>query len=131
MQHPGSVEVRCCNNGLDHASQRGRTRRSVLGAPRSMKMGATRSSFHFDAAARDALQSARLRLPTTLHYAAWVLPSISRVVWLPFDSGPPCQSRDRRDGPEPAIALWYLPLHARGLDEVIEGEKLAPINDLM
>jgi hypothetical protein len=30
-----------------------------------------------------------------------------------------------------AIALWYLPLHARGLQEVIEGEQLAPINDLM
>jgi hypothetical protein len=33
--------------------------------------------------------------------------------------------------PGVAIALWYLPLHARGLDEVIEGEHLAPINDLM
>jgi len=36
-----------------------------------------------------------------------------------------------RAGPGAAIALWYLPLHARGLDEVIEGEQLAPINDLM
>jgi hypothetical protein len=26
---------------------------------------------------------------------------------------------------------WYLPLHARGLGEVIEGEQLAPIHDLM
>ena len=30
-----------------------------------------------------------------------------------------------------AIALWYLPLHTRGLDEVIEGEQLASINNLM
>jgi hypothetical protein len=34
-------------------------------------------------------------------------------------------------GPVAAIALWYRPLQARGLDEVIEGEQLAPVNDLM
>jgi hypothetical protein len=26
---------------------------------------------------------------------------------------------------------WYVPLHARGLNDVIEGEQLAPIDDLM
>jgi hypothetical protein len=46
------------------------------GAPRPIKMGTTRSPFPYDAAARRALQSARLRYPTTLHYALRALPSI-------------------------------------------------------
>jgi hypothetical protein len=33
--------------------------------------------------------------------------------------------------PGAAIALWYLPLHGRGLDEVIESKQLAPIDDPM
>jgi hypothetical protein len=45
----------------------------VQGAPRPMKMG---SPFPYDAAARHALQLARLRYPTTLHYASRALPSI-------------------------------------------------------
>jgi len=32
--------------------------------------------------------------------------------------------------PGAAIELWYLPLRAQGLDEVIECEQLAPISDL-
>ena len=48
-----------------------------------------------------------------------------------FDGRPLDQSRDRRDEPGAAIALWYPPLHARGLNDVIEDEQLAPINDLM
>jgi hypothetical protein len=48
----------------------------VQGAPRPMKRGTTRSRFPYDAAARHALQSARLRYPTTLHYASRALPSI-------------------------------------------------------
>jgi hypothetical protein len=47
----------------------------VQGAPRPMKMGTTRSPFPY-AAARHALQSARLRYPATLHYASRALPSI-------------------------------------------------------
>jgi hypothetical protein len=34
------------------------------------------------------------------------------------------QSQDRRDEPGAAIALWYPPLHARGLNEVIEASNL-------
>jgi uncharacterized protein YciW len=44
----------------------------VSGAPRSMKMGTTRSPWHYDVAARHALQSASLRLRTILHYASTV-----------------------------------------------------------
>src|SRR5260370_39385780 len=40
------------------------------GAPRSMKMGTTRSPWRYDAAIRHALQSANLRLPAILHYAS-------------------------------------------------------------
>jgi hypothetical protein len=41
------------------------------GAPRSMKMGTIRSLCPYDAAARDALQSANLRRPAILRYASW------------------------------------------------------------
>jgi hypothetical protein len=41
------------------------------GAPRSMKMGTTRSLCPYDAAARHALQSANLRGPAILRYASW------------------------------------------------------------
>jgi len=40
------------------------------GAPRSMKMGTTRSPWRYDAAIRHALQSANLRRPAILHYAS-------------------------------------------------------------
>jgi len=41
------------------------------GAPRSTKMGTIRSPSHYDAGACCAFQSADLRRPTLLHYAAW------------------------------------------------------------
>src|SRR5262249_38171471 len=65
------------------------------GAPRSMKMGTTRSPCPYDVAARHALQSANVRRPAILHYAscAAVFP-ISRVVRLPSDSGRADQYRD-------------------------------------
>jgi hypothetical protein len=40
------------------------------GAPRSMKVGTTRSPWRYDAAIRHALQSANLRRPAILHYAS-------------------------------------------------------------
>jgi hypothetical protein len=40
------------------------------GAPRSMKMGTTRSPWRYDTAIRHALQSANLRRPAILHYAS-------------------------------------------------------------
>jgi hypothetical protein len=51
---------------------------------------------------------------------------------LDFDVGPLDQSQDRCDGLGATITLYriYL-LRARGLDDVIEDEQLAPINDLM
>jgi DNA-binding XRE family transcriptional regulator len=52
------------------ANDRPRNRtKSYSGAPRSMKMGNTRSPFPYDAAACPAIQSANLRRPTILHYA--------------------------------------------------------------
>src|SRR5258708_28102853 len=39
------------------------------GAPRSMKMGTILSPWHYDAGARHAFQSAKLRRPAMLHYA--------------------------------------------------------------
>src|SRR5216684_8186275 len=42
----------------------------LTGAPRSMKMGTTRSPWRYDAAIRHALQSANLRRPAILHYAS-------------------------------------------------------------
>ena len=44
--------------------------RRLAGAPRSMKMGTTRSPWRYDAAIRHALQSANLRRPAILHYAS-------------------------------------------------------------
>jgi hypothetical protein len=41
----------------------------VTGAPRSMKMGTILSPWHYDAGARHAFQSAKLRRPAMLHYA--------------------------------------------------------------
>jgi recombinase-like zinc beta ribbon protein len=49
-----------------------------IGAPRSMKVGTTRSLFPYDAAVCYASQSAKLRHPTTLHDASRALPSTSR-----------------------------------------------------
>src|SRR5215211_9086067 len=74
------------------------------GAPRSMKMGTTRSPWRYDAAIRHALQSANLRRPaicTTPHRR--LCPRFRRVVRLPFDSGPVAQSRDRRDVPNGSL----------------------------
>jgi hypothetical protein len=41
---------------------------SQIGAPRPTKMGTIASPWHYDAAARHALQSASLRRPAILHY---------------------------------------------------------------
>jgi CubicO group peptidase (beta-lactamase class C family) len=58
------------------------------GAPRPMKMGTIASPSPYDAASRDALQSANLRRPAILHYAGWAPDfPISQVVRLSFDSG--------------------------------------------
>jgi hypothetical protein len=40
-----------------------------VGAPRPMKMGTTRSPFPYDTTAQHTSKSAKLRHPTTLHYA--------------------------------------------------------------
>ena len=45
--------------------------KSNSGAPRSMKMGTIPSLWPYDAAARDALQSANLRRPAILYCASW------------------------------------------------------------
>ena len=68
--------------------------KSQSGAPRSMKMGTTRSLSPYDAAAQHALPSANLRRPAISRYASWsaVFP-ISQGPVNPLD-----QSRDRRDG---------------------------------
>ena len=52
------------------------------GAPRSMKMGTTRSPCPYDAAARRALQSASLRRLAILHYNSWA------AVFPTFGGGP-------------------------------------------
>jgi hypothetical protein len=64
--------------GYDGVDERGPAQFRLLqralaysGAPRSMKMGNTRSLFRYDAAACYALQSANLRGPAILHYASW------------------------------------------------------------
>jgi len=74
------------------------------GAPRSMKMGTTASPWRYDAAARHALQSAKLRLPATLHYASWA------AAFMVSEGGPGTLHSgrtavltypvDRRDGPK-------------------------------
>jgi len=61
-------------------------------------MGTILSPFPYDPAARDASQSAKLRHPTTLHYASRAA-AFCGVVRLPLDSDPLDQSRDRRDVP--------------------------------
>src|SRR5260370_29538430 len=77
---------------------------SPAGAPRSMKMGTTRSPCRYDAVAHHALQSAILRRTAILQYACG-LPDfpISQGSRLSFDSGNAVQSRDRRDVPTPDI----------------------------
>ena len=50
------------------------------GAPRSMKMGTIRSPCSYDAAARHALPSAKLRRPAISRYASWRLSSRCRRV---------------------------------------------------
>jgi hypothetical protein len=50
------------------------------GAPRPMKMGTTRSRWRYDAAADDALQSAKLRQPAILRYASRAL--FADLIWL-------------------------------------------------
>jgi hypothetical protein len=56
--------------------------KSYSGAPRPMKMGTTRSPFPYDAIVYHAAQPAKLRHPSTLHYA-------SRAACLPdFEEGP-------------------------------------------
>jgi hypothetical protein len=80
------------------------------GAPRSMKMGTTRSPFPYDAVARHALQWANLRRPAILRYASHgrLSSRFRRVVRLPFDSGPHDRSRDRRDGPAADLEVVTL-----------------------
>jgi hypothetical protein len=71
----------CCRR-LDAAFSDTRQRyraKSYSGAPWSMKMGTTRSPFPYDAAARHALQSAKLRYLTSLHYALRALPAMARA----------------------------------------------------
>src|ERR1700738_767588 len=70
------------------------------GAPRSMKMGTTRSPWRYDSAAAQAIRPDNLRRTALLRYAAWgaVFP-IWQVLRLPFDSDPFDQSRERRDVP--------------------------------
>jgi hypothetical protein len=70
------------------------------GAPRPMKMGTIASLSRYDAAARNALQSANLRRIAILHCA-------SRAAVFPISQGGPVtlrlrpfdRSRERRDGP--------------------------------
>ncbi len=59
-------------------------------APRPMKMGTIASRFPYDAAARDAPQSASLRRSAILHYASRTS-GYRRVVRLPLNSGHPEQ----------------------------------------
>jgi hypothetical protein len=77
-----SLESTKSATGCAHSATAGwtgeRNRTSYSVAPRSMKMGTTRSLFPYDAVASHASQSAKLRYPTTLHYALRVLPSMSR-----------------------------------------------------
>ena len=94
----------------------------VQGAPRPMKMGTARSPFPYEAAACHALQSARLRYPTTLHYASRALPSILGVC-LPFDNGPLDQSRDRRDAHK---AGSVIPTHDHLVVHLIENGAVEP-----
>jgi hypothetical protein len=47
------------------------------GAPRPMKMGTTVSPWRYDAVARCSLPSAKLRRPTTSHYAWYELTSLT------------------------------------------------------
>jgi hypothetical protein len=56
------------------------------GAPRSMKMGTTRSPCPYDAAACHALQSANLRRSAILHYD-------SRAAVFPISQGGPVTPR--------------------------------------
>jgi len=56
------------------------------GAPRSMKLGTIRSPWHYDAAARHALQSVNLRRPAPLHYT-------SRAAVFPISQGGPVPFR--------------------------------------
>ena len=62
----GEVSQRC----KQYRIRRVRNPFWVAGAPRSMKMGTTRSPWRYDAAIRHALQSANLRRPAILHYAS-------------------------------------------------------------
>ena len=66
----------------------------INGAPRPMKMGTTASPWRYDAAAAQAIPPDNLRRTAILRYASWAAVFlISRVVRLPFDSGPLNQSR--------------------------------------
>jgi hypothetical protein len=51
------------------------------GAPRSMKLGTTRSPWRYDAVARHTLQSVKLRRPAILHYASWAAVFPLRGLW--------------------------------------------------
>jgi hypothetical protein len=54
---------------------------SYIGAPRSTKMGTTRSPYRYDAAAIGAQFKPTTRLPTTSHCdGAFIAPAISREV---------------------------------------------------
>ena len=65
-----------------------------------------RSLWHYDAAARHALQSVNLRRPAILHYASWaVVFPISQGGPVTPDGGPDAQSWDRRDVPFAGISL--------------------------
>jgi hypothetical protein len=79
-----------------------------------MKMGTIVSPSPYDAALRHALQSAKLRHPTTLHYTSRAAFGFGRVVRLPFDDGPLDHFRDRRDGLEQTIQAGVIGLMLAG-----------------
>jgi hypothetical protein len=72
-----------------------------------MKMGTTRSPFPYDAAAPYASQSAKLRHPTTLHYA---IPDLQEVRFA-LDGRPLDKRRHRRHVPLTDIRSGSLRLH--------------------
>ncbi|OAF12627.1 hypothetical protein AYJ54_46075 [Bradyrhizobium centrolobii] len=65
-----------------------------------MKMGTIASPWRYDDTAAHAIRPDNQRQTAILRYASWAaVLLISRLVGLPFDSGPFDRSRERRDGP--------------------------------
>jgi hypothetical protein len=58
-----------------------------LGAPRSMKMGTTRSPYRYDAAARPSLQSENVRRAAILHCSSWASSRCRKVTGHAIDYG--------------------------------------------